>query len=152
MSAPAAKWNQNAEGLSLMLPTAKYTSPTKRVTTALQLPPPEITSVKKTQPTNTPIDAMKGNLKRRMSSRTARSTSSSSESRATEKPANGEPEVLLCSQPNHDQRAPTKDAQAITEANANMPAAVQRSRCFSACAMPYSTTSMSAAHPAYAAA
>src|SRR5438045_2962865 len=103
-----------------MLPAAKYASPTSSVTTADQLPPPETRSVTKNQPTKTPIDAMKGKRKRRMSSKTAASTSSSNESRATEKPTNGEPDTdgeALCSQPNHVQSAPTNAAHAITEAN-----------------------------------
>src|SRR5438552_13856469 len=101
MSAPAAKCSQNAVGRSLALPAAKYASPTKSVTTADQLPPPETRSVMKNQPTKTPIAAMNGNRKRRMSSKTAARTSSSNERRATEKPANGELDVeALCNQPN----------------------------------------------------
>ncbi len=76
-------------------------SPTKSVTTADQFPPPEMRSVMKSQPTKTPTDAIKGKRKRRMSSNTAASTRSSNESLATEKPANGELDDALSSQPNH---------------------------------------------------
>ena len=49
-------------------PTTRYTSPTKSVTTADQLPPPEMRSVTKSQPTRTPTSVMSGKRNRRPSS------------------------------------------------------------------------------------
>ena len=102
--------------------------PTNSVTNADQLPPPESRSSTKNQPTKTAIDAMNGNLKRRMSSSATPSTSSSSTSRENE---NELSEAPLDSHPNQDHSAPMNSAHAITAANANTPAASQRSRRFS---------------------
>ena len=91
----------------------------------------------KIHPTKTEIAAMNGKRKRRRSSSAAASTSNSRDRRATEKPANGElDETPPCSQPNHVQSAPTNAAQAMTEANAKMPAATQRRCRLNACAIP----------------
>ena len=80
---------------------------------------------------------MNGKRKRRVSSIAATTTSSRSESRATEKPLKGRC-VTSCSesQPNQIHNAPMKKPHAITEANAKMPAATQRSLRLNACAMP----------------
>src|SRR3979411_1633275 len=83
ISAPAAKCSQNAEGLSLTLPAAKYASPTNSVTTADQLPPPEMRSVTKIQPTNAEMDAMNGKRKRRRSASAPPSTSARTRAHAT---------------------------------------------------------------------
>src|ERR1700690_3894394 len=107
--------------------------PTNRVSTAVQLPPPESRSMTKNQPTNTAIEAMNGNLKRRMSPSAAASTSSSSTRRENENELN---DVAPDSHPNQDQSAPTNTAQATTDANANTPAASQRSCRSNAPAMP----------------
>src|SRR5579859_4290416 len=134
ISAPAARWNQNALGLSLALPARRYERPTSSVTTAVQLPPFETRSVTKSHQTTTVIAEMNGKLNRLRSSHATTSTSSKSESRATEKPANGEP-LVPCSQPNHVHSAAMNAAHAITDANAKMPAAIQRPRALKAFAI-----------------
>ena len=122
------------------------------MTIADHVPPSEMRSVTKSQPTRTPIDAMNGNRKRRRSSTTAASTSSSSASRATENPSNGwSPVATLSSQPHQAQSAPTKTAHATTEAYAKIPDAIQRPSRLNASAIAYSTTRMRSAQPANAA-
>src|SRR6266508_3607906 len=123
---PPPRWNQNADGLSLPEPIPRYASPTRRVTTFDQSPPPETKSVTKYQATKTVIAEMNGKRKRRVSSKQAASTSSRSESRATENPWKGESNDELESHPNQTQSAPMKAPQAITEENANTPAAIHR--------------------------
>src|SRR6266508_6681853 len=98
---PPPRWNQNADGMSLPEPIPRYASPTRRVTTLDQSPPPETRSVTKYQATKTVIAEMKGKRKRRVSSHAAASTSSKTERRATEKPWKLPSNELPESQPNH---------------------------------------------------
>src|SRR6187549_2893831 len=107
------------------------------VTHVDQFPPPEIKSVTKYQVANAVITAMSGKRKRRPSSTQAARTSSVNDSRATEKPSKGWAKELRCSQPNQTQSAYTNTAHAMTEENANTPAAIQRRRSLYPVAMVY---------------
>ena len=76
----------------------------------------------KNQPTKTAIAAMNGNLKRCVAFIAAMSTSSSSTSRERQNELNDE-----SSQPNHVNSAAMNAPHAITDANAKIPPASQRS-------------------------
>jgi len=144
ISTPPTRCSQNADGFRLTLPARRYASPTSSDTTYDQPPPLETKSVTKNQPTVAEISVMNGNSQRRRSLQAAARMSSSRERCATDHPPNGEFQCF--SQPNQLHALPTNSAHAITEAKANIPAAVQRPRRLSDSAIADRTTRMSSAH------
>ena len=127
------------------------------MTTADQLPPPDTRSVTKNQPTTAVIEPGSGWRKLCRAQPAAIRTSSSSPRRATEKPANGEPDAALVTevgvgapenQPNHVHSAPRKTPHATTDAKPNTPAASQRPRRSSPRATTFRTAKTSTAQPA----
>ena len=102
----------------------------------------------KNQPTNTAIAAMKGNSKRRVvvhrcgERRAARAGAAQKQNELNDE----------SSQPNHMNSAAMNAPHAITDANAKMPPASQRSIRRNASAFAASSTKISSAHAEYAAA
>src|ERR1700756_1646589 len=111
----------------------------------VQVPPPEMKSVTKNQPTTVEMSAMKGKPERSSSTLAPTRMRNSSERWASDQPPKAE--FQLWSQPNHHHARPTKAPHAITEAKEKMPAATQRSRNRTVSAMNRSTTSRRSAHP-----